>query len=132
MGVGPVHPEHVVAGVALLAEVARELLGAHVDLEVRLQVRQPKEPLPAQLAAVPARLRPTGVLVPLVTEIGRPPQEPLEAVLALEARRPVGRVRRVLVRYLLLFGPECGAAVLALGVNSIELLKIFLKIFLTF
>ena len=65
MGVGPVHPEHVVAGVALLAEVARELLGAHVDLEVRLEVRQPQEPLPAQPALVLPLLRTTRVLVPL-------------------------------------------------------------------
>ena len=63
MPIGPVHPEHVVAGVALLAEVAGELLGAHVDLEVRVQVLPLQEPLPAKPALVAALLRPTAVLV---------------------------------------------------------------------
>ena len=63
MPVGPVDPEHVVAGVALRAEVARELLGAHVDLEVRVQVLPLQEPLPAKPALVAALLRPTAVLV---------------------------------------------------------------------
>ena len=66
MRVGPVRPEHVVAGVALLAEVARELLGAHVRrLEVRVQMGPLQEPLLAQLALEPTVLRTTRVLVPL-------------------------------------------------------------------
>ena len=40
-------------------------LSADMRLEVGLEVRPLEEPLPAQLATVATRLRPTGVLVPL-------------------------------------------------------------------
>ena len=46
-------------------------------------------------------------------DICRAPQEPLQAELALEPRRPVHGVRLVLVRYPPLFGPADGVLVVS-------------------